>query len=219
MVKAGKKTIAKKRSKRVLKPKKDMNEKRRKHSSEARPAGQHKIPAGYNIDTVVLMPVNTDTSFIYWEITDRLLRGNLRKLKSGPEQLMMKVYDAGELEEICSFEVKERIGNSYIHYQSSYTPLYAEIGIANGKRFVGLLKSRTVSSPSSSPAKREDQTSMKRSSAAPAGTRQEIWMTMRGDRSMIVPGPSRGRVLMNSDIMEYYRKISGSHDSSPFSKT
>ena len=100
------------------------------------------IPSAYNVDTIVIMPVNIDRNFIYWEITGNLLKGKVTG--KAPLKLMGKVYETETGKEVYSFEVHERVGK---HYMSSPVPvagLFAEIGIVKGKKFTGLIKSNPV---------------------------------------------------------------------------
>lgn len=187
---------------------------------------ENQIPHGYNVNTIVIMPVNIDTSFIYWEVTDRLLNGNRRKLKSGSARLMVKVFEAESMNEVCSFEVKERIGKNYINYQPSLRPLVAEIGIMNGKGFSGLLKSGTVSSskkrgPSSSDKKSSSTASVpghrktagpEKTPLNPAAAKHEIWMTKTGEKSEIVNVPFSERFVESMEIIKYYRETTGFHN-------
>ncbi len=187
------------------------------------------IPSGYNIDTIVLMPVNMDTSFVYWEVTDSLLGGSQKKLDAGTAKLMVKVYESDGMIEICSFEVMERIGKSYVNYQSSFRPLVAEIGVINGKGFVGLLKSRKVYSPSTgkpgsgkselkAPGKKiAGGLKTDKTSAISVSTSKEIWMTTAEGRSEIVKAPSAGTDATGSEIIEYYRKVAVSRETPLFS--
>lgn len=198
MVETRVKDTGKRRSKKSLKSKKPVKEEKLPVTEAA--SGAHEIPAGYNIDTIVLMPVNMDTCFVYWEVTERLLNASRKKLETGSAKLMVKVYEADGRNQICSFEVMERIGKSYINYQPSFNPLIAEIGVMNGKGFVGLLKSGTGSSLS----------------AGPAAAQQEVWMTTAEGRSEIVTALSVGSDVTGSEIIEYYRKVSA-HDAPLFS--
>ncbi len=151
------------------------------------------------------MPVNSDTSFVYWEVTDRLLRGNIRKLKSGSVQLMIKVFGEDANQEICSFETKDKIGKSYISYKPPLIPLIAEIGISNGKGFVGLLKSKSAYSPSPVKGSRE--------------RKAEVWMTSTAEGREMFSIPFNERYMSGAEIMEYYRRIKISHAASLFSRT
>jgi hypothetical protein len=98
-------------------------------------------PMGYNVDTIVIMPVNMSTSFIYWEVTEKLLNGRRKSLLDGSSQLMLKVFETDRRREVYSLPVEDRIGKHYIQYGNSFNPLVAEIGMLRGKRFTGLLRS------------------------------------------------------------------------------
>ena len=239
MVKARKINKGAKHSKKSVKSKSPVKDKKRKLPAAVEHTDRQ-IPNGYNIDTIVIMPVNTDTSFIYWEVTDRLLNGNQKKLKSGSAQLMVKVFEADCLKEVCSFEVRERIGKNYINYQSSFKPLIAEIGVSNGSGFVGLLKSGTVSeSPgdfssmekrSSSASSRIPSSTEKRSSHGshetrkkntersektsidPSAAKHEIWMTKKENRSETVNVPFSKTFAASTEIAKYYRKTASLHN-------
>ncbi len=102
--------------------------------------GSGEIPRRYNIDTLVVMPVNADTSFIYWEVTDELIEQRC----GGPNaELVVRVFEGGS--EVCSFSTGETVGKHYIKYPASFRPLAAEIGIRKDGGFVALLKTKTVS--------------------------------------------------------------------------
>jgi len=216
MVESRKTRSTKKQTKKVLKTNKTVKMKKAVPRPESAPEVRYEMPHGYDIDTIVLMPVNRDTSFIYWEITDRLLHGSQQKLKSGSAQLMIKVFEEYGIQEVCSFEVSERIGNSYINYQSSLKPFVAEIGISNGKGYAGLLKSRTLSAPNYS----QSLTGKKspRPLSGSSETRKELWMTRKKDRREIKSLPAGGSSDKKSGMMEYYREVAVFHDSSLFSK-
>ncbi len=103
------------------------------------------IPSAYNVDTIVIMPVNVDRNFIYWEVTDSLLNGNGKAIDKGSLKLMVKVYETGNDKEVYSIKVNDRVG---MHYMSCVIPMnsvFAEIGILKGKKFTSLIKSNPVS--------------------------------------------------------------------------
>ena len=102
------------------------------------------IPSAYNVDTIVIMPVNVDRHFIYWEITGKLL--NEKVTGKAPLKLMGKVYETETGKEIYSFEINERVGKHYMSSPVPVTGLFAEIGTVKGKKFTGLMKSNPVSS-------------------------------------------------------------------------
>jgi hypothetical protein len=179
--------------------------------------GHQELPHGYNIDTIVIMQVNTDTSFIYWEITDTLLNGNRKKLQSGEAQLMVKVFEADCLKEVCSFEVQDRVGSSYINYSASFKPLTAEIGILNGKGYVGLLKTRTDASPSFTPSSTgEAQDGSPVESQRKA---EELWMTNSPEGAGITRVPFSDSYDVMEKIIDYYSEVSDSHETSFFNRT
>lgn len=149
-------------------------------------------PMGYNVDTIVIMPVNMSTSFIYWEMTEKLLNCRWKSLRDGSSRLMLRVLEVDRGREIYSFPVTDRIGKHYIKYRESFNPLVAEIGTLRGKRFTGLLRS--------SPANMNV-------SAGNAGN-DEIWMRKIRNTHEIVSTADRESVKkssrLHSLIMHYY---------------
>lgn len=206
----------KKQTPKILKTSKQGKHKKSLKPAEAALQARHEIPQGYNIDTIVLMPVNRDTSFIYWEVTDRLLNGSREKLKSGSAELMIKVFEEGCLKEVCSFGVSDRIGNSYIHYQPSLKPFVAEIGVSNGNGYVGLLKSRTLSSPG--PGRLPTGKKIPKPLSGPSEKGKELWMARKEDQREIICMPAGGGSVNKSRIMQYFREVGAFSDSSLFSK-
>jgi hypothetical protein len=101
------------------------------------------IPFAYNVDTIVIMPVNVDRNFIYWEVTGKLL--DEKGMGRGQLKLMVRVHDADTDKKIYSFEVHERVGKHYMSCPAQVTSMYAEIGAMKGKIFRCLLKSNSVS--------------------------------------------------------------------------
>ena len=229
MARTSKKNAGSKHPKRAVKRKSPVKEKKHELPAAVKQT-EHQVPPGYNVNTIVIMPVNSNTSFIYWEITDRLLNGSRRKLNSGSAQIMVKVFEADCLKEVCSFEVRKRIGKNYINYQPSLRPLVAEIGIMNGGGFKGLLKSGTVSSsfthlPStkkgSSPNPSATGEKFTERSAKPlidpSVTKHEIWMTKTEDKYEIIRAPFSKKFTGSAEIIKYYQKTVGQHKRSVFS--
>ena len=148
--KAGMKSPAKKTAANKTPAKKTSASPRlQKKSVDVKKTGQSRIiteeiPSAYNVDTIVIMPVNVDMNFIYWEITGKLL--NEKVPGKGPLKLMGKVYETETGKEIYSFEIHERIGKHYMSSPVPVTGLFAEIGTVKGKKFTGLMKSNPVSS-------------------------------------------------------------------------
>jgi hypothetical protein len=149
------------------------------------------IPRGYGADTIVIMPVNTDTSFIYWEVTNRMLNGKKRILSAGSAQLMIKVFALNRKKEVYSFKADSRIGVHYMHYNSPCAPLVAEIGLLKGKKFTGLFKSHPMAVTSPGPTAGSD----------------EVWMQRIKNTCTVIKEADHERVKnsarLNSLIMKY----------------
>jgi hypothetical protein len=149
-------------------------------------------PMGYNVDTIVIMPVNMGTSFIYWEVTEKLLNGRRKGLLDGSSKLMLRVFGTDRKKEIYSFPLKDRIGKHYVQYRDAFNPLVAEIGMLRGKRFTGLLRSNPMNI---------------HSPVEDAGS-DEIWMRKIRNTHKIVSMADKESVKKNSRlhslIMHYY---------------
>jgi len=162
-------------------------------------SGAREIPRGYNIDTLVIMPVNTDINFLYWEVTDELLDRRLRELGADSAELVIKVFERGNRREVSSFGVKERVGKNYIKYPASFRPLVAELGILKDGEFVGILKSRNFSGPFHETAGTGEVLWMERQEGA-GGT---IWIPVRDG---VHDTSSTG----TSTLRDYYEEAAGS---------
>lgn len=104
----------------------------------------YKIPSKYSIDTLKLLPVNVNTIFVYWEITDKLLNG------SSFETFALKLFELngnGE-SEVLGFYFKDKISSKYANAHLPSKSLVAAIGgIDSNGRFVELLRSNKVKMP------------------------------------------------------------------------
>ena len=96
---------------------------------------------GYNEDTIVIMSVNADTNFIYWEITEELLERNKEVKPTRSEKLRIMVFDEDSRIETYSFDVHDRIGMHYMKNCGKHKRLFAEIGFVQNGTFVGMLSS------------------------------------------------------------------------------
>jgi len=147
---------------------------------------------GYNVDTIVIMPVNMSTSFIYWEVTEKLLNGRRKGLLDGSSKLMLRVFGTDRKKEIYSFPLKDRIGKHYVQYRDAFNPLVAEIGMLRGKRFTGLLRSSPMNMHS--PVEHADS--------------DEIWMRKTRNTHEIVSmadkESGKKNLRLHSLIMHYY---------------
>ena len=162
----------------------------------------YEVPHAYNIDKIVIMPVNNDTSFIYWELTDRLLNSKLRELNvdsaNVSADLIIKIFEAGKdcRKEIYSFKTKEKIGKRYIKCHISFKSLVASAGILKGEEFVVLLKSKAISNPSSENTETEG----------------EIWMKKTKDTHKIIKPPGSEiksditHIIKETKLQKYYKE-------------
>ena len=111
------------------------------------PAGiEYEVPDRYGIDTLVFLPVNLETSFVYWEITPKLLEVH----HIGIDRLRTKIVavdEAGE-EELSEFQTSTELGKFYLHFKAPMRRVLARMGYydENGC-FVVLLTSNTFLMP------------------------------------------------------------------------
>ncbi|MBF0538096.1 MAG: DUF4912 domain-containing protein [Nitrospirae bacterium] len=124
---------------------------------------EYEIPPKYDIDTIVALPVNENKIFLYWELTQRLLREfiGLHPTIAGKLQdpatssLTVKVYELnaeqkngnGE-KEIWSTAVEGSVSNVYIPCTEAFRPMMAAIGVDVDGNFVELLRSNELNVPS-----------------------------------------------------------------------
>jgi hypothetical protein len=82
------------------------------------------IAQRYNKDKLVLLPINPNSSFVYWEIGDK----TLERFGIDPEnvQLFFKLFDAAN-HEIIEFSSSFAIGNYYINHESNHKSLYVKL--------------------------------------------------------------------------------------------
>jgi hypothetical protein len=131
-----------------------MNEKENSPAS-----GIYDIPGDYGIDTIAIMPVNANTAFIYWELTDRSAGSGMNS-----SDMVIKVFETeGDLpKEIHSSKVKERIGKRYINHHAPFNSLVVRIGVLKDGKFLELSKSRPRSIPFHMINKAEDEIWLKK---------------------------------------------------------
>ena len=160
-----------------------------------------RILHGYNEDTIVIMPVNGDTNFIYWEITEELLKRKKKTPDSGSERLMIRVFEEESEREIYSFKVNNRIGKHYMKFCGSQERLVADIGFVRGETFVSILKSTPTTV----------------SSFAEEAGNHEIWMQKVEYSCEIVQAPTDNVIARNglqSLFEEYYSDCMASRSGS-----
>lgn len=163
---------------------------------------EYSIPCCYGRESLVFLPVNRDTSFAYWEITEALAeaKGALGRT------LLGKVYDlsAGEAE-LCTFSVSDYVGNMYVHFRVDMHPVQVRIGYMDEQgSFVLLLSSNVFVTPGTEVVFSDE----------------EVWMSVDGETREIIRaslgveghGEYSSRTLMEERMLEMARKrIYSSH--------
>ncbi len=109
-----------------------------------RASGIPEIPGGYNIDTLVLMPVDREVAFVYWEVTERTLGPGPPGQDVSSARLTIRITGRDSGAEVASVDAEERIGKGYVYCGASTEPLVAEIGWRLGGDFIPLFASKTA---------------------------------------------------------------------------
>ncbi len=150
---------------------------------------EYAIPFCYYRDKVVFLPVNRDTSYVYWEITE----GFLADSGAVGRELVAKVYDLEEGErELCGFGVHHLISNMYVHFRVDMHPVQVCIGYMDeAGHFVILLRSNVFTTPGTEVHFSDD----------------EVWMSIDGDTKAIIRaslggGDAAGENLSSRSILE-----------------
>ncbi|MBF0536974.1 MAG: DUF4912 domain-containing protein [Nitrospirae bacterium] len=106
------------------------------------------IPQGYDTSEVVVLPVNRDTIFVYWEITEGFLRQWQRQHLLGANLILVAFeLSQGQARHIATLDVSTLSGKRYISCQTSFNPTVAIIGAFKGETFYDMLVSRTIHYP------------------------------------------------------------------------
>ncbi|KJU84012.1 hypothetical protein MBAV_003792 [Candidatus Magnetobacterium bavaricum] len=115
---------------------------------------QVEIPRGYDVSEVVVLPVNKDTVFVYWEITGDFLRqwlGQVNQTQPGISgaNLILVAFELspGQARHIDTFDISTLSGKRYMHCQGRFNPTVAIIGAFKGDTFYDMLVSRTIYYP------------------------------------------------------------------------
>ena len=123
----------------------------------------YKIPDAHGVDTLRLLPVNVNTIFLYWEITEKLLAG------ASFETFALKLYDTNNVgeKEILGFYFKDKISSRYANAHMPSKNILAVIGgIDASGRFVELLRSNKLKMPNDSLSSHSDE---------------EVWMSKHSE--------------------------------------
>ncbi|XOB66393.1 DUF4912 domain-containing protein [Deferribacteres bacterium DY0037] len=108
------------------------------------------IPDKYNLDTVVLLPVNPKKEYVYWEVSDKTVDEYCSRLSITKPVFILKVYqsDGSKVDELASVRVK-KYGNWYFDLYCPEMSLWAELGILdNMGNYYAITSSKKVKMPS-----------------------------------------------------------------------
>jgi len=126
---------------------------------------EYPIPERYNIDTVVLLPVNPKKEFVYWEVSDETSDRYKRELTLTTIAFILKIFsgDSENKIELASIKV-DQIGDWYFDLYCPDQNLWAEIGILDNKgNYHPIKSSKKIKMPSDSVCEEIDK---------------ETWMTV-----------------------------------------
>lgn len=111
-------------------------------------ANQFEIPKRYFINTLVLLPVNVQTSFIYWEINEDYIKN----IYDGPYEYFVvraiEKQEGGE-KDLTNVKVSGNVGSQYLNYYIPNRPIYVTLGVMDRMgKYIPLLTSNTIFTPS-----------------------------------------------------------------------
>lgn len=111
------------------------------------------IAQRYNKEKLVLLPINPNSSFVYWEITDK----TLERFGIDPKnaELSFKLFDATN-REIGEFSSSFTIGNYYINHESDHKSLYVKLFLNIGGELEYILKSNIIGAQQNTPKSMRD---------------------------------------------------------------
>jgi len=107
-------------------------------------AEQYNIPEGYDIDKVVLMPVDPSKHFVYWEISKETKEKIFQTYN--PHSFALKFFEDGK--ETVFIHIDLNMHNYYIHKYAPFKRLYVEFGVVTDSGFIPLKKSNEIVAPS-----------------------------------------------------------------------
>jgi hypothetical protein len=113
-------------------------------------AADFDIPAGYDADTLVALPVDGENSFIYWDISRATIAALQNRLDTIEPDLAAAVFEIAndDIALLEAFKVETTSGRRYINRRAGmFAPIVAVIGAIKDDEFHDVLISRTVDSP------------------------------------------------------------------------
>ncbi len=112
---------------------------------------EYPIPEYYNMDTLVILPVDPSKEYVYWELSDHTIFKVRQQYKLGNAPIILKLYKQADdlsTNEISSVEVS-RFGNWFFDIYAPSNVLWAELGfIDENGVFYSVLKSNSIRMPS-----------------------------------------------------------------------
>ena len=148
---------------------------------------EYPIPERYNINKVVLLPVDPSKHFVYWELKDETLQD--LKNKYSEIKFAIKLYE--NRDEALTIDITSPVGSYYIHYHAPFEKLYVVLGVIADGQFIPLISSNEVFVPS-------DEIS--------EFSEEEIWMTKMKDWKEII-SKSYEKELSYVNSQQPFRKI------------
>lgn len=104
----------------------------------------HTIPERYNIDRLVILPVNPNLIFSYWFTTDSLKEEINRRFSHFT--VLLKLFEDGS--QMAAVDVGSLEGSWYIHHHAPFKRITAVVGIMVDGKFYELLHSNEIVMPS-----------------------------------------------------------------------
>ena len=104
------------------------------------------IPDRYFINNIVLLPVNFDTGFFYWEVTKDFI---ISKCDKEIQTFVVQIREENESSGFQTFDIYGEKGSYYFNTDKINKKIYAVLGVydIDGK-FIELLRSNVVKMPS-----------------------------------------------------------------------
>ncbi len=106
---------------------------------------EYEIPEKYNIDTLVLLPVNPEKEFVFWEISDDTEKKLQFEFSLKEISYILKIFKKSDnsKQEITSVKV-DKIGKYYFYIPAQGEQIWCEIGILNNNIFNSILSSEKI---------------------------------------------------------------------------
>jgi hypothetical protein len=111
---------------------------------------EYPIPDKYNLDTVVLLPVNPKKEYVYWEVSDKTVDQMCRQHSISQPVFILKVFqtDGTHVDELASIRTA-KYGNWYFDLYCPDMSLWAELGMLdNMGNYYPIIASKTIKMPS-----------------------------------------------------------------------